>query len=312
LQKPFPQQRFIAFRLLLFQAQSQYVLTTQQLQGGTVRLTSRNGSASASNVHPMDKTLPLSAVNGSGRPHITLNPYSTQLVDNINMMMPDVNNKQLLGLTKSLKRGQHQNNQEDDYVYRAVSPHGHVYWEIDPNYVVLSQQQQQRLQQQQPLLLEGQVQQLQQQQQLQLQLQEQQLQQQQIAAAETSGDTSSSRESSSRFASEQRPLISSPLRPSTISSNNADFGGVSSSFVRTGANRFNRTGTRTSSRPVDLQQQQQQQHQQQQGVEEQLQTQVQIRDCKAIAVSVKSSEYIEAKIRTLRKNNNIATIGENR
>jgi hypothetical protein len=38
------------------------------------------------------------------------------------------------------------------------------------------------------------------------------------------------------------------------------------------------------------------------GVPEQLQTQVQIKDIKPIHVSVKSSEYIEAKIRTLRKN----------
>jgi len=36
-------------------------------------------------------------------------------------------------------------------------------------------------------------------------------------------------------------------------------------------------------------------------VPEQLQTQVQIKDIKPIQVSVKSSEYIEAKIRTLRK-----------
>ena len=55
------------------------------------------------------------------------------------------------------------------------------------------------------------------------------------------------------------------------------------------------------------QQQQQQQHQQQQPhsgagmVPEQLQTQVQIKDIRPIQVSVKSSEYIEAKIRTLRK-----------
>ena len=39
-------------------------------------------------------------------------------------------------------------------------------------------------------------------------------------------------------------------------------------------------------------------------VPEQLQTQVQIRDIRPIQVSVKSSEYIEAKIRTtLRRNN---------
>ena len=43
----------------------------------------------------------------------------------------------------------------------------------------------------------------------------------------------------------------------------------------------------------------------QQQVPEQLQTQVQIRDIKPIQVSVKSSEYIEAKIRTLRNNSSM-------
>ena len=170
-------------------------------------------------------------------------------------------------------------------MYRAVSPHGHVYWEIDPNYVLLNQQQQQHAQQQQPLLLEEHL--LQQQHYLQ--------QQQQLAAAESSGaDTNSSRESSARFSSsnEQRPLISSPVRT------------TAEPFVRTGASRF---GSRlrppqaaseaassadvpdSSGKPS-----------------EQLQTQVQIKDCKALKVQVKSSEYIEAKIRTLRRNNNVA------
>jgi hypothetical protein len=108
-----------------------------------------------------------------------------------------------------------------------------------------------------------------------------------------------------------------------------------SAFVRTGANRFrhaNNTNTQQHSKRLtsaDRQQQQQQtvssvsaslmaqhqqqmqqQHQQQQQqqhggsgmVPEQLQTQVQIKDIRPIQVSVKSSEYIEAKIRTLRKN----------
>ena len=162
------------------------------------------------------------------------------------------------------------------YVYRAVSPHGHVYWEIDPNYVLLSQQQQQHAQQQQPLLLEEQLQQ-------QLQLAE--------SASGGGGDTSSSRESSARFnssgsSSEQRPLISSPPPPA-----------AAQAFVRTGASRFGRRptpaeipgdATDNSGKPP-----------------EQLQTQVQIKDCRAVKVNVKSSEYIEAKIRTLRKNNNV-------
>jgi len=45
----------------------------------------------------------------------------------------------------------------------------------------------------------------------------------------------------------------------------------------------------------------------QQNVPEQLQTQVQIRDILPIQVSVKSSEYIEAKIRTLRRDLNKPT-----
>lgn len=195
-------------------------------------------------------------------------------------------------------------------VYRAVSPHGHVYWEIDPtqNYVIINNQQDDE---RTPL----------------------------------KGYNLNNREGSSRFCSEQRPLISSPMRPpnqgcstATTSSGGSassnellmrasssmDFGGgqqrqgtpstlkstgVASSFVRTGANRFNRsrmTLDRGQSQddslgsgginPSSLAGQN--------NVPEQLQQQVQIRDCKPIQVSVKSSEYIEAKIRTLRKNNN--------
>ena len=90
------------------QAQSQYVLTTQQLQGGTVRQMGK-GTPSAGGI--------------GGRPHITLNPYSTQLVDNLNMMMPSAAAEQrashsmtmqpkLLGLTNSLKGGVHQQQQQ--------------------------------------------------------------------------------------------------------------------------------------------------------------------------------------------------------
>ena len=97
-----------------------------------------------------------------------------------------------------------------------------------------------------------------------------------------------------------------------------------SAFVRTGANRFrhannannaNNNTQQHSKRLTSADRQQQQtvssvsasmmaQHQQQHGsgmVPEQLQTQVTIRDIKPIQVSVKSSEYIEAKIRTLRR-----------
>ena len=100
---------------------------------------------------------------------VTLNPYSSQLVDNLNKMMGPENlcydtamNPQLARLTATLrKRQQQQGNPEtmgqmqlverqagqapgcmfqgdqrmvapSDVVFRAVSPHGHVYWEINP------------------------------------------------------------------------------------------------------------------------------------------------------------------------------------
>ena len=98
-------------------------------------------------------------------PHITLNPYSTQLVDNINRMMAGGHiyqvaqlSPQLSQLTNTLKKkkcvGGHSGpclhslhsdasvrSEADteseilpssEVVFRAVSPHGHVYWEIDP------------------------------------------------------------------------------------------------------------------------------------------------------------------------------------
>merc|ERR1719510_2583870 len=76
-----------------------------------------------------------------------------------------------------------------------------------------------------------------------------------------------------------------------------------SSFVRTGANRYHRN------RPQAAQPQVVSTVSASSGsasvVPEQLQTQVQIRDILPIQVSVKSSEYIDAKIRnTLRRNNN--------
>ena len=147
------------------------------------------------------QTMSAMAAGKNSRPHITLNPYSTQLVDNINMMMPNNNgstssssnshdsscnnrngksmttnnssasnsssstasttlgrqllnpqsnnnmsfNPQLATLTNTLRgRSGNDNIQVDqdfsqatngEVVYRAVSPHGHVYWEIDPGQV---------------------------------------------------------------------------------------------------------------------------------------------------------------------------------
>ena len=106
---------------------------------------------------------------------VTLNPYSSQLVDNLNKMMGDnlcydtAMNPQLARLTATLRKKQrgdpqqpvniHENStmqlmervgqtpgciyqdniapgqrmvNPSDVVFRAVSPHGHVYWEINP------------------------------------------------------------------------------------------------------------------------------------------------------------------------------------
>ncbi len=73
----------------------------------------------------------------------------------------------------------------------------------------------------------------------------------------------------------------------------------SPAFVRNGAGRYNRSYHRGGNNGTA---DRRQQHQQQ--PVEQVQQQVQIRDIKPIQVSVKSSEYIEAKIRTFRKGNN--------
>jgi len=118
------------------------------------------------------------------RTHITLNPYSTQLVENLNLLMPGKStnsnistlkpeqfqrasvamegNTRLANLTNSLRKGEpnvyklmeHKFDKENfiiavtntvpnqrfevnptissphEIIYRAVSPHGHVYWEI--------------------------------------------------------------------------------------------------------------------------------------------------------------------------------------
>ena len=98
---------------------------------------------------------------------VTLNPYSNQLVDNLNKMMGPESlcydtamNPQLARLTATLRKRQQQQQgmmeaqgqmqlverqpgcvfqgeqrmpvAPSDVVFRAVSPHGHVYWEINP------------------------------------------------------------------------------------------------------------------------------------------------------------------------------------
>ena len=99
---------------------------------------------------------------------VTLNPYSTQLVDNLNKMMgseqeaiyDNTMNPQLAKLTATLRKkircdlghpgpcrqacverqqqamaGVHHPRavNPEEVVFRAVSPHGHVYWEINPS-----------------------------------------------------------------------------------------------------------------------------------------------------------------------------------
>lgn len=133
--------------------------------------------------HPTH-TLPARAPYPIPSTHITLNPYSSQLVDNINRMMASNSHiyqstaapghiyqvamsPQLSQLTNTLRKKKclgghpgpchHRNHDTTDssvrsdsvatngdletetemvppaeVVFRAVSPHGHVYWEIDP------------------------------------------------------------------------------------------------------------------------------------------------------------------------------------
>ena len=258
-----------------------------------------------------------------------------------------------------------------EVVYRAVSPHGHVYWEIDPNQVYgtnnnrkpgqsMSEENVALLVHHQPVVSPAGYQPHQQyldeeEQSLLLHHHHQQQQQQQQHLLQQQG-----------FAGELRPLLfqsnagnfqfqhcpslddlnsdqvgshAGRIMLATSSSNNLlshsvgtnsflDNGTArSGAFVRTGANRFRHANGNTqqhSKRLTNAERQQQQQqavssvcgslmaqqhqhqHQHQHAgagmVPEQLQTQVQIKDIKPIQVSVKSSEYIEAKIRTLRKN----------
>ena len=270
------------------------------------------------------------------RPHITLNPYSTQLVDNLNMMMPTSSanssnsnssastnstslghgshgqnmSPQLMNLTNTLRRsglGAETPNHHEDVIYRSVSPHGHVYWEIDPNQVYGSTNNNQFCHNEESVALLN------------------------SAAAQPAPTISrpylTSREG--QLTEEdlllQQHLLSDPnqtnglhdslhglqhtdFQPGMVmmassSQNGQQRANNNSSFVRTGANRFTRkkqtaqpqqTVATVSSVATS----------QASNVPEQLQTQVQIRDILPIQVSVKSSEYIEAKIRTLRKNNN--------
>ena len=174
--------------------------------------------------------------------------------------------------------------------HRAVSPHGHVYWEIDPASVMLLQNQnhQGQIYEETPGSALDNLDQPEQCQPL-------------IAGYHNSNNqqpllTMSDQQQLALFNQQQmlRASNSSELDSRTLSGR-----APSTGFVRNGANRFNSRQRRKNSGATE------------QGgnpagannVPETLQQQVQIRDCKPIQVSVKSSEYIEAKIRTLRKNN---------
>lgn len=275
---------------------------------------------------------------------VTLNPYSTQLVDNLNKMMgneimgtdvcyDNTMNPQLAKLTATLRKKRceqghpgpcrkpcnvniHENSLQltdrnsciiqqnetlsnalgrvnpSEVVFRAVSPHGHVYWEINPT------------------------------------------KQDQTAVNTKSQNSSSdentnsdlqnisdfsdddnraasemSRQSSSRF-SESRPLIyssSASTSPghSAASSDLARHAVINDAHFNTAGNsraKFVRPMGRTpwANASPNF-------HEEvyayaatdfsgSNGVQEQVQSQVQIRDCKAVPVSVKSKEYIMAKI----------------
>ena len=253
---------------------------------------------------------------------VTLNPYSNQLVDNINKMMGDnlcydtAMNPQLAKLTATLRKKQMAEPRlsenpslqlterqggcmlqggrlvdPSDVVFRAVSPHGHVYWEINPKQGHHHQQKQPQQQQQ------GHPQQ-----------QHGRSQNSSSSEENTNSDLQNisdlsdddnraasemSRQSSSRF-SESRPLIYSSSSSSTSP-------GHSATTEQLQYNQAARPGpAKFVTRPryqeevyayaaTDFSSGGQQ-------VPEQVQSQVQIRDCRAVPVSVKSKEYIMAKI----------------
>ena len=199
---------------------------------------------------------------------------------------------QLLNLTQTLKRSA---GGQEEVIYRAVSPHGHVYWEIDPASVMLLQNQQ------------GQGQIYEETPGSALDSFEPEQCQPLIAGYHQSNNqqpllTMSDQQQLALFNQQQlmRASNSSELDSRTLGSR-----APSTGFVRNGANRFNSRQRRKNS-GVGAQEVGQGQNAGGAGVNnvpETLQQQVQIRDCKPIQVSVKSSEYIEAKIRTLRKTN---------
>ena len=286
-----------------------------------------------------NSTLPVRAPYPIPATHITLNPYSTQLVDNINRMMNGsqdgtINHiyqvamsPQLTHLTNTLKKKKclgghpgpchHRNQgtattdssvrsdsvmtqeQETDtemipssaeVVFRAVSPHGHVYWEIDPKRPG-------RILEQSDSDTNNDIHNM-------------------SDFSEEDGKIISdrSRQSSSRF-SDNRPLIST-LNPGQISLQVSSLTPLPEnhpSLIQFSPLRFNSlhrpqqqvqqdpsgfsTRTRLGRHPRlrgSMEAIQDEEH----CIPEQVQQQVQIPDLRRIPVSVKSSEYIMAKIQT--------------
>ena len=299
------------------------------------------------------------------RPHITLNPYSTQLVESLNMVMPGNNNvssttsngssendsgngsensanfrhsessnsttlgrqlptavqtpmeqdpsafqtqmaPQLAQLTNTLRgvslpQCPNEAPSNGDVVYRAVSPHGHVYWEIDPGQVYAA-----------------------------------------AVAANNGGQMAVPEENVSLLISGQqqaepaelRPLMSPLILTANSETDSANPNVVSQQHQRPGPfvrNRWRQQNSKLSSnsgQPSNVVGQSAANVMQGDVLQSILQSPpppppgqpphhqqavptsaaadsnfVQIRDIKPIQVSVKSSEYIEAKIRTMRNNN---------
>ena len=380
-------------------------------------------------------TMSAIAAGKNSRPHITLNPYSTQLVDNINMMMPNNNgsttsssnsndssgtnrigksitannssasnssnsttsttmgrhhlnpqmnnnlmfNPQLNTLTNTLRGGSgmqvsdNSNIQVDqdfsqatngEVVYRAVSPHGHVYWEIDPGQVYAAtlaannssaqqvhHQQQQLSEENVALLVANQN-----------NINFQPMQHHNSSNQQNFSDEEvlmHQLQQQQYCHPEMRPLINQVSTPAPLQCNvgtlvqqhaqpgmimvnsstptNNGYNGATTLDFRTNTDNTstNRSSAFVRNRFKQLPATSRRGKQQQivssvssplspnttgidsvnsndistsnttNNITETLQTQVQIRDIKPIqGITVKSSEYIEAKIRTLRKNNN--------
>ena len=234
---------------------------------------------------------------------VTLNPYSNQLVDNINKMMGDnlcydtAMNPQLARLTATLRKKQMSEGgarvggggggggcllqggrvvDPSDVVFRAVSPHGHVYWEINPKQQPGQQGQTHRSQHSSSdeTNTNSDLQNI-----------------SDLSDDEARAASEMSRQSSSRF-SESRPLIYSSSSSSTSPGHSATTEQVQYNLATRGRfvprpryqdEVYAYAATDFSAGPGSL-------------VPEQVQSQVQIRDCRAVPVSVKSKEYIMAKI----------------